>query len=693
MSLCPLQTPDCDAIVAAWVKSAASAPVNAPALAGTLYKSDSGWILLSVPNAIVRGLFSAMHEPGVELPLNSDGQLNAHISVIRPEELAQIGGAEKINERGKQFYYQLGPMQTVVPAGWEGMSRVWFVQIKSPALERLRKSYGLTPLPKNNEFQFHLTVAVRRRNVLYDNDVSKTAAAGHGRFVGSCGHVVQQCRCKDRHEDTPVPVLCAKCLQACADETESNPSDAQKASGNYKKGRCSFHGLPLVFENAKGSTRSGTDKDGNAWSIKMKDHYGYIRGAESEADHDHVDIFLCDEALNSDKVFVVNQHVDGKFDEHKCMLGCGSEAHAREVYLRNYSKDWDGLHSVKEMTIPEFKEWLESGDTSKKAEDGSQLPGEKLKDLRDGKPNTDPEPPKPTDLTMTRQLTPEKVAASAGLITRALTAAARLPGTAGTARLRQLMNTTKRWIPGAMSRAKQIASAPGGGDVPSLLTAPWTQALRKSFYQTRSGAGVRPMPQLPPPGATGPAMYATPVSQSNFDWAAVKSIAPTNNTTAGHAIVGDVSKPSTLFHELGHAKRPAYTVDTVRPSFTATPKALLTEETGAWRRGSQLYRNFLQNVPAEVAETLPTARQLLQTRKPALDTYRLSELSRYLDRLSTGRAGKTMYNTQYSRPVSLLRQLIGARHPQLKTPVKSTHTPEQAADINKRFDAMLQGGA
>jgi hypothetical protein len=149
---------------------------NAPVLTGSLFLSKSGWIMLSVPNALVRGIFATLREPGIELPTHSDGVLNAHCSVFRPEELATIGGPERITERGHSFTYQLGPLQTAVPGGWEEMGRVWFVKINSPGLQNLRKSYGLSALPNEGKYDFHITVAVRRKHVLKPNEVAKAAA-------------------------------------------------------------------------------------------------------------------------------------------------------------------------------------------------------------------------------------------------------------------------------------------------------------------------------------------------------------------------------------------------------------------------------------------------------------------------------------------------------------------------------------
>lgn len=144
-------------------------------LSGELYASKSGWILLSVPNALARGAFDALDEAGIELPTSEENKFNAHISVMRPEELEQIGGIDKITERGHHFHYTLGPIQTCAPDGWGDISKVWFIKVNSPELQDLRKSYGLSPRPNNSQYDFHITIAVRRKSVLRHNDVIKAA--------------------------------------------------------------------------------------------------------------------------------------------------------------------------------------------------------------------------------------------------------------------------------------------------------------------------------------------------------------------------------------------------------------------------------------------------------------------------------------------------------------------------------------
>jgi hypothetical protein len=154
-------------------------PVPAYNLAGTLYLASTGWLLLGVPNALVYGIYAAMREPGASLPPGPGpgGRLNAHVTVMRPEELARVGGPDRVTERGKQFHYSLGRLVTVEPASWQGVDRVWMVTVHSPELQALRRSYGLSSLPNGGRHAFHVTVAVRRRGVLARNDKSKADSA------------------------------------------------------------------------------------------------------------------------------------------------------------------------------------------------------------------------------------------------------------------------------------------------------------------------------------------------------------------------------------------------------------------------------------------------------------------------------------------------------------------------------------
>lgn len=140
-------------------------------------------------------------------------------------------------------------------------------------------------------------------------------------------------------------------------KVDTNPTDAQKEAGNYKKGHIKIDGFDITIENPRGSERSGVDADGNTWSVTMNNTYGYIRGTEG-VDGDHIDVFLGD---SGNGVYVVDQvNEDGSFDEHKVMYGFSSMDEAKESYLSNYSPGWKGLGNITGVSKETFKEWIDS---------------------------------------------------------------------------------------------------------------------------------------------------------------------------------------------------------------------------------------------------------------------------------------------------------------------------------------------
>ena len=142
-------------------------------------------------------------------------------------------------------------------------------------------------------------------------------------------------------------------------KVNTNPSEAQKEAGNYKKGHIKINGFDVSIEQPVGSVRSGKDASGKEWSQVMNNTYGYIRGTES-VDGDHIDVFLGPD-MNSDMVYVVDQvNTDGSFDEHKVMMGFSSLEDARSAYLSNYEDGWQGLGNITGVALDEFKKWIDS---------------------------------------------------------------------------------------------------------------------------------------------------------------------------------------------------------------------------------------------------------------------------------------------------------------------------------------------
>ena len=159
-------------------------------------------------------------------------------------------------------------------------------------------------------------------------------------------------------------------LKSAIAETETEPTEAQKKAGNYKKGHLSFGGYDYTVETPKGVTRSGKDEQGKPWSVTMHDTYGYILG-KIGVDGDHIDMFINDAAdldTFDGNVYVVDQvnPETGEFDEHKVMYGYPSEETATKAYLANYSKGWKGLGNVTSVPKATFDKWLESSDRKTK---------------------------------------------------------------------------------------------------------------------------------------------------------------------------------------------------------------------------------------------------------------------------------------------------------------------------------------
>lgn len=142
-------------------------------------------------------------------------------------------------------------------------------------------------------------------------------------------------------------------------KVDTNPSEAQKEAGNYKKGHVKINGFDVSIEQPAGSVRSGKDASGKEWSQAMNNTYGYIRGTKG-VDGDHIDVFLGPD-MNSDMVYVVDQvNTDGSFDEHKVMMGFSSLEDARSAYLSNYEEGWQGLGNITGVALDEFKKWIDS---------------------------------------------------------------------------------------------------------------------------------------------------------------------------------------------------------------------------------------------------------------------------------------------------------------------------------------------
>ena len=153
-------------------------------------------------------------------------------------------------------------------------------------------------------------------------------------------------------------------IEAASADVNTDPTEAQKEAGNYKKGHVQVGAFDITIEQPEGSIRRGTDADGKQWESKMHNTYGYFRGTEG-VDGDHIDVFLSNDidGWNGRKVFVVDQYnPDGTFDEHKVMLGFNDMDEAKSDYLANYEKGWENGRriDISSTNLEDFEKWIDS---------------------------------------------------------------------------------------------------------------------------------------------------------------------------------------------------------------------------------------------------------------------------------------------------------------------------------------------
>lgn len=149
-----------------------------------------------------------------------------------------------------------------------------------------------------------------------------------------------------------------------------HPTEAQALAGNYRMGHTKVAGLNVSIETPKGKIRRKVGFGGRKWQVRMPAHYGYIKRTEG-GDGDHLDVYLGPHAHEAEKhpVFVVDQHHthNGRFDEHKAMLGFRDLDHATRTYDAAFSdkRGPERRKAVHEMTAEDFRHWVGNGDTKK----------------------------------------------------------------------------------------------------------------------------------------------------------------------------------------------------------------------------------------------------------------------------------------------------------------------------------------
>lgn len=207
-----------------------------------------------------------------------------------------------------------------------------------------------------------------RATVLASAGIKRSPKAPFDRLSPKIRQTLNQQRQQSEATAAPIDVAATEAATH-PDNDRPEPTEAQKEAGNYAKGHVRLGGMELAIENPAGSERKGVDASGKAWSTTMQSHYGYIKGTIGR-DKDHIDVFVkpgTAEIADDAKVYVVDQKNpdNGRFDEHKVMIGFDSQPEAEAAYLANYTPGWKGMGDVTESTLADFRKWTRDGDTKK----------------------------------------------------------------------------------------------------------------------------------------------------------------------------------------------------------------------------------------------------------------------------------------------------------------------------------------
>ncbi len=289
-----------------------------------------------------------------------------------------------IKEDGTRYYYF-----TSVTVSKEGKEVVISSQERSAnRISKLLQQGKIAWI--DTAFSLHPTTQVEGSVPLNDSN-TPTVTDNQPALLGINSSELSQ---NKDNEKSPISSDLGEKIATAEAETDTNPTEAQKEAGNYRKGHVQIGQFNVSIENPKGSVRSGVDVTGREWTHTMQNTYGYIRGTEG-VDGDHIDVFLANDidGWNGSRVFVIDQYnEDGTFDEHKVMIGFNDEADAQDAYLSNYEKGWENKRKLvmTSVNLPDFENWINSSHRKTKpfaeyqsvnGEQKSVTPADRIKEI------------------------------------------------------------------------------------------------------------------------------------------------------------------------------------------------------------------------------------------------------------------------------------------------------------------------
>ncbi len=289
-----------------------------------------------------------------------------------------------IKEDGTRYYYF-----TSVTVSKEGKEVVISSQERSAnRISKLLQQGKIAWI--DTAFSLHPTTQVEGSVPLNDSN-TPTVTDNQPALLGINSSELSQ---NKDNEKSPISSDLGEKITNAEAQADTNPTEAQKEAGNYRKGHVQIGQFNVSIENPKGSVRSGVDVTGREWTHTMQNTYGYIRGTEG-VDGDYIDVFLANDidGWNGSRVFVIDQYnEDGTFDEHKVMIGFNDEADAYAAYLANYESGWADRRKIvcSSVNMEDFEKWIDSSHRKTKpfaeyqsvnGEQKSVTPADRIKEI------------------------------------------------------------------------------------------------------------------------------------------------------------------------------------------------------------------------------------------------------------------------------------------------------------------------
>lgn len=277
--------------------------------------------------------------------------------IVFPQKIEIDGIFDKDEESGLTMVRNPKGKYNFVTTEGDALSKIWFDDI-----DVFTEGFSLVELKKKTNFMNKNGEMLSKKWFdsawPFDNGVAYVEINGEDYELTTDGTLRKE-------EDVLFNESISLDIKKARKNTDKAPSEGQKRAGNYRKGTLTINGFKITLETPKGSYRKGKDKDGSEWKIKMNNDYGYFNNSLGY-DGDHVDVFIGDN-YESEKIFVIDQKIGGKFDESKVMFCFKTAKEAKKAYLSNYEKGWNGFDKITEVDKDLFKQWLYDGKKQKKA--------------------------------------------------------------------------------------------------------------------------------------------------------------------------------------------------------------------------------------------------------------------------------------------------------------------------------------